>query len=105
MLVAVFHQDIEIGIHQRCLVAVAHPERCRLDVVNVVGFIFQLRIRGGIHDFHMHSALARNFVFAQQILHLGHERRKQRVRLLAEITPDQQRFLQLRQIVAGRIRY
>ena len=67
VLAAIAHEDIEIGIDQRRLVAVRHLEGCRCDAIALVCLLFQLRMCGRIDKFDAYFALARQLIFPDQV--------------------------------------
>jgi hypothetical protein len=79
VLAAVLHQHVEIGIHQRGLVAVRDLERRCLDAEFLVGLLLGGGVLGRVDELHAHIAAGGDRVLAQQVAQLGYQRREQRV--------------------------
>ena len=105
VFVAVLHQHVEVGVHQARLITVRDLEGNGADAVLGVRFVLLLRVFGRIDQFQAHPGAAGHFVFPQQVLQLGRERRQERVRLGAEVAAQQQGFAQLPQIALGGVGY
>ena len=101
VLVAVAHQDVEVGVDDGGLVAPGHLERQRPDAVGLVGLGFLVRVSGRVYDVQLHPAAGGDFVLLQHVADTGHQRRQQRMGLFAEVAAQQQRLLQIAQQIAG----
>ena len=68
VLAAVLHQDIEIGVHQRRLVAIRYLEGCGPDTETFIGLLFLFRVFRRVYEFDTDPAFSRDCIFPQQVL-------------------------------------
>jgi hypothetical protein len=99
--VAVFDEDVEIGVGHRRLVARGGLERHRPDAILLARLLLQFGPIVRIDDLHPHPAAAGHLVLAQQVAQLRLQGREQRVGLAGEVAADEERLLQPAQVGAG----
>ena len=95
MLIAIPDQEVEIGIDDRCLVAVADAEGAGLNAIDLVGLSLQLLIIARIEDLDLDLAPGGNLVLAQHVANTGYQGGKQGMCPFAEVAPDQELLLQI----------
>ena len=87
-LVTVTHQNVEVGVDYRSLVAFRNPERLRADPIDLVRFLFQSLFLSRVHDLGGNSTVRRDLVFAHHVPD-GRDKGSQRgVGLVADVASE-----------------
>ncbi|EKD36315.1 MAG: hypothetical protein ACD_75C01556G0002, partial [uncultured bacterium] len=103
-LIAVLNQQVEVGVGHRRLVFAGGLQRHRPDAVLLAGFLLQLGMLQRIDKLDMHLTAAGHGIFLHQIANPRHQRGKEGMGLRGKIAANEQRLLELAEIVPGRLR-
>ena len=102
-LVAIPHQDVEVGVDHRGLVALRDPKRLGTNPVYLIGLLFQPLLVSWVHHLGLDPSTGGHLVLPHHVFYVGHQRRQQWVSPAADIPPKQQRLLQVLHQVFGSI--
>ena len=95
ILVAIAHKNVKVSIHHRSAIAVSCLQRSGLDAVTLVCLSLFLRVRQRVNNLYIHPPVGSQRVLGQHVSNARHKRRQQWMRLGAEITAHEQRFIQV----------